>query len=118
MFKSVIAGFIIRRLGDIVFWIGNAAAFLVPLWMSLSPTTQDTLLAVVTRRMNWQDVSIGVVFATAVGAFNFYKSWRATVKDQVVSNGQRHELPTAITPEKPVKTRTTALDSIVGWFKK
>lgn len=86
--ENVALGWAARRLGEGVGIFGVLASVL----LALPPAFQDTLLMLLTGRGG--ELSVTALFSLAVYIFTQWRSYRATVKPQVVtSDGKKMEVP-------------------------
>ncbi len=79
--KNAILGWLWRRLQELVSW----AFGLAPLYMALPPIHQETILSVL--RGEGGALSVSAYAGLAWYLFTQWQSYRATVKDQVVTDG-------------------------------
>ncbi|WP_332717305.1 hypothetical protein [Pelagibacterium mangrovi] len=85
-------GWLARRIWDWGGWIGGTLGSLLALFASLDPVTQGIILTVLQGR--WQEITLGGAVGFIVWALSQWRSWRATVKPQAVTErGTRVEVP-------------------------
>lgn len=85
-------GWLLRRIpdwgGQLLGWLGGLAV----LFMQLDPVTQAAVAAVL--QGNWQNVTLGSLAGVILFGVGQWRSYRATVKPQVVtSGGTKIEVP-------------------------
>ncbi|SDG34311.1 hypothetical protein [Pelagibacterium luteolum] len=85
--QNAALGWIVRRIFDWGGWLLSIIGGALALWSQLDPVTQATLLTVL--QGNWGEVTLGSAFGFAALVISQWRSWRATVKPQVV-DGQKH----------------------------
>lgn len=95
--KNAVLGWLWRRLQELVSW----AFGLAPLYMALPPAHQETILSVL--RGEGGTLSISAYAGLAWYLFTQWQSFRATVKDQVVVDGQK------VDPDKDMSARDSTL---------
>ena len=83
LFTGVVAGWLGRRALE----LGGLLGALTAAFLALPQGQQDVILRILTGR--WQDVTLGALAPLAMYVFSQVLSFRATVKDQVVVDGQR-----------------------------
>lgn len=85
LFTGVVAGWLGRRALE----LGGLVGTLAVAYINLPPGQQDAIQRVLTGR--WEDVTLGAIIPLGAYIFSQVMSFRATVKDQVVLDGQRVE---------------------------
>lgn len=93
-------GWIVRRIFDWGGWLAGILGGLLTLFLQLDPITQSAIITVL--QGNWQQVTLGSAFGFAVLAINQWRSWRATVTPQAVTQS-------GVRVERPVLTDEEAL---------
>ncbi|WMT90179.1 hypothetical protein [Pelagibacterium sp. H642] len=80
-------GWIVRRIFDWGGWLAGILGGLLTLFLQLDTLTQSAIITVL--QGNWQEVTLGSAFGFAVLAINQWRSWRATVRPQVVTSDKK-----------------------------
>src|SRR5690349_18916394 len=83
IFTGVIAGWLGRRALE----LGGLLGAIATGYLALPASQQDAIQRILTGQ--WQDITLGALVPLAVYVFSQVLSFRATVKDQVVVDGQR-----------------------------
>jgi hypothetical protein len=108
--KSVVLGWLGRRVLDWGGWLGTFLLGLIGLYNALPPGAQASIGSAL--QGNWQDITLGSVIPLAALVFSQVMSFRATVKPQVVTDkGEKvamKELPKATQAEVKQKIETEA----------
>ncbi len=92
MASNVALGWIGRRVFDWGGWIATFLGGAIGFYFSLSPHNQDVVMQVLSG--NLANVTVGSVWGLIIVGITTWRSWRATVKPQVVTNtGKKVELP-------------------------
>jgi hypothetical protein len=106
--KSVVLGWLGRRVLDWGGWLGTFLLGLIGLYNALPPGAQASIGSAL--QGNWQDITLGSVIPLAALVFSQVMSFRATVKPQVVTDkGEKvamKELPKATQAEVKQKIET------------
>jgi hypothetical protein len=102
MFSGILAaisgnaalGWIVRRIFDWGGWLLSILGGLLALYGQLDPATQTIIVSALQGHIG--EVTLGSAFGLAMLVINQWRSWRATVKPQIVLPGkQRREMTEA-----------------------
>lgn len=105
IFTGVVGAWLLRRGME----LGGIIGTLVVAYMALPPGTQAAIERALTG--NWQDVTLGALAPIVLSVWGYAWSFRATTKDQVVSNGQKGTLDEA-TKGLPAGTKTAIREKV------
>ena len=85
-------GWAFRRIWDWGGWIGGTLGTVLALFANLDPATQAIVLTVLQGR--WQEITLGGAVGFIIWALSQWRSWRATVKPQVVTPDRKRRVLT------------------------
>jgi hypothetical protein len=106
--KSVVLGWLGRRVLDWGGWLGTFLLSVIGLYNALPQTAQAAIGSAL--QGNWQDLTLGAILPLGALVFSQIMSFRATVKPQVVTDkGEKvamKELPKATQAEVKQKIET------------
>jgi hypothetical protein len=125
--KSVVVGWLGRRILDWGGWLGTFLLVVIGLYNALPATSQAAIGSAI--RGDWQDITLGALIPLAGLVVSQVMSFRATVKPQVVTpDGEKvamKELPktTQTVVKEQAKTvvekkRPSPLEALGGLFKR
>jgi hypothetical protein len=95
MFTGIAGAWLVRR----VFEVGGIFAFIASIVAALPPSSQDAIWRIL--QGDFENVSLAAVIGIISAVFGYVWSFRATVKEQVVSEGKKVPLK-----DMPAPTRT------------
>jgi hypothetical protein len=109
-FSSVALQWFLRRILDWGGWIGGFLLFVINTYNALPPALQVAVTTIIEGR--WQEITLGSIIPLGALVWSQIASFRATVKPQVVIDGQQLEMKNVPTRERTIieEVATTALD--------
>jgi hypothetical protein len=87
LFSSAALGWFLRRIPDWGGWVGTLFVGLIELWERLPPSSQDAIQRVLGGA--WEEITIGSIIPLGALVWSQLMSYKATVRDQVVVDGQK-----------------------------
>lgn len=85
-------GWIVRRVFDWGGWMLTALGTILTLFANFDPATQAIIITVL--QGNWQEMTLGSLVGLIPLAISQWRSWRATVKPQIVTAGKKRRILT------------------------